>query len=299
MDRHEILELKSTNLSLNEVLMLEANKLTQQYEELKQHLVLMKSKEAELIKKNHLQNRTVENLLLRIKDLENNVVENARSIRKEKNDKIQLLEIQLEQKEATIETLELQVEKLSQQLKEAIVQKDILVAEKNVDENRMKTAQDVFRNMDITPIYHEVVDLFTQLYPDEDNIVQFMVKNRTLPPKPQSRPDTQLHLPQINQRPEESASSSTSTTARANENQKLPEPVIETASIGIQVDLMPKDPHSIPKPSFISKMNQEAYLRTLPQNIVDMRTSLEERTNQPPVNAARSKRSFSVLDNYK
>ncbi len=123
------------------------------------------------------------------------------------------------------------------------------------------------------------MDLFTQFYPEEDNIVQFLVNNNPDTPKGQASEDKLL--PDISARGDESVShirtplktpeiANTPTVYRTLSRSSM-------VSIGIQVDLGIKE-HSIPKPSFISKINQEAYSRTLPSPIMDMRKSIEEET---------------------
>jgi hypothetical protein len=125
-----------------------------------------------------------------------------------------------------------------------------------------------------------VLDLFTQFYPEEDNIVQFLVNNN--PDTPKGEVPVDKLLPDILARGDESVSH-VRTPLKIPEIANTPTiyrtPLLRSSmvSIGVQVDLGIKE-HSIPKPSFISKINQEAYSRTLPTPIMDMRKSIEEET---------------------
>jgi hypothetical protein len=146
-------------------------------------------------------------------------------------------------------------------------------------------------------MYNQVLDLFTQFYPEEDNLIQFLVNNHPETPRTEVK-EKPFVLPDINTRNEDSVVKPKTPIQQS----KPKTPVKSTTSIGIQVDLGAKE-HFIPKPSFISKFNQDAYSRTLPTPIIEMRKSLEEsifeetENSSPPPPAKSKMRSTSMMSN--
>lgn len=160
--------------------------------------------------------------------------------------------------------------------------------------------------MDITSV-HQVMDLLTQFFPKEDRTVESLVNNNNhkhQENQKEAKGDDPLYLPLIHKRGEELVRSNTMTSQDPPSSSHLTSH-FTTVSVGTQVELSLKE-HTIPKPSFISKLNQEAYCKTLPTPILEMRQTLEDssylvnlsRNSDSPQPGILPKRNTSTLGNH-